>query len=149
MAERGFGELQVCQPDLSGQGKVTEQVTLTAIMWPMQDNQGIRPSQLGFMRGRCCLTNLTSSRDRVTHWEEEGKAVGMFSWAFLLSPVSSDRLRGNGLELHQGRFRLHVRKTCFTERVTKHWNRLLVEVVELPSLEMFKVLVNVAPGDTV
>ncbi|GAB0180898.1 mitochondrial enolase superfamily member 1 [Grus japonensis] len=56
-------------------GKVMEQIILSAIMTHIQDNQTIRPSQHGFMKGKSCLTNLISFYDKMTHLVDEGKAV--------------------------------------------------------------------------
>ena len=56
-------------------GKVMEQVISGAIKSHIMDNQGIRPRQHRFMKGRSCLTNLISFYDKMTRLLDEGKAV--------------------------------------------------------------------------
>jgi len=67
----------------------------------------------------------------------------------LFTRVDSDRTRGNGLKLKQGRFRMDIRRKFFTQRVVTHWNRVPKEVVDAPSLEAFKARLDVVLGSLV
>lgn len=56
----------------------------------------------------------------------------------LFSLVSSNRRRGRGHKLKHRKFYLNIRKIFFTVRMTKHWNQLPRQFMELPSLKMSK-----------
>ena len=67
----------------------------------------------------------------------------------LFTRVDSDRTRGNGFKLGQGRFRLDIRRKFITQRVVTHWNRLPKEVMDASSLEACKARLDVALGSLV
>lgn len=59
----------------------------------------------------------------------------------------SDKKRGNGFKLKQGRFRAENRKKFFTTEVVRRWNRLPREAVDAQFLEVFKSSVDRALGN--
>jgi len=61
----------------------------------------------------------------------------------------SDRTRGNGSKLKEGRFRSDIRQKFFPMRVVKHWPRLPREAVAVPSLAVSKARLDGALSNLV
>jgi len=57
--------------------------------------------------------------------------------ARLFSELCSDRTRSTGLKLEHSMLHTNM-QNLFRVRVTEHWNRLPREVMESPSMEVFK-----------
>jgi len=74
-------------------------------------------------------------------YKEAGEGLFTRAW--------SDGTRGNGFKLRNGRFRLDERKKFFTVTVVRHWHRLTREVVEAPSLAVFKTRLDGALSNLV
>ena len=67
----------------------------------------------------------------------------------LFRRAGSNRTRGNGFKLEEGKFRLDIRKKFFTVRVVRHWNRFPREAVDAPSLKAFKARLDWALSNLV
>ena len=67
----------------------------------------------------------------------------------LFMRACSNRTKGNGFKLEDGRFRLDVRKKFFTVSVVRQRSRLSSAVVNAPSLEAFKARLDGALSNLV
>jgi len=61
----------------------------------------------------------------------------------------SDRTRGNGFKLKEGRFRLDIKEKLFTMRVVRPWPRLPREAVAAHSLAVSKARLDGALSNLV
>ena len=62
--------------------------------------------------------------------------------ARLFSVVYSNRIRSDGPKHVNRKVHTDTWKNTFMIRVMEHWNRLLREVVESPSMEIFKTCLD-------
>lgn len=63
----------------------------------------------------------------------------MVRWGVgLFHLTETDKTRGHSLKLRQEKYSLDIRKKFLMERVIKYWDGQSREVVESPSLDVFK-----------
>ena len=75
-------------------------------------------------------TKWDSTRPSARAYEQEGEQ--------LLILANSDKTRGKGFKLKEGRFRVEITRKFFTPRLVRHWHKLPKEAVDAPALKVFK-----------
>jgi len=98
--------------------------------FPMQKSWG-RRAWLAWRNWRLWGDLIAAFQHLKGAYLQEGSQLSI--WA------DSDRTKGNGFKSKEGKFRLGVRKTFFTRRVVRQWNRLPRKTVDVPSLGALKV----------
>jgi len=97
------------------------------------------PVRTGWNNWGCSAGRREGCKETVEQYCQYLKGAYKKDVDRLFSRACCDRTRGNGFKLKEGRFRLNRRKNFFTVRPVKHWHWLPREVVDVPSLETFKV----------
>jgi len=88
-----------------------------------------RLRELGFLSLETEGSKDTSVQPSNASGEVINRRKRLFTWS------DTDRTKGNGFKLEEGRFRLDVLHKCFTQRTVRH--RLPREVMDVPFLVMF------------
>ena len=73
----------------------------------------------------------------------QGNIIAAFQYLNGASKNGGDKVQsvaiGQEVTVKSKGFRQYIRNKFFTVRVVKHWNRLPREIIDAPSLEVFKV----------
>lgn len=84
------------------------------------------------------VTQTWQIHPAILYWERDRRQRNKKARERLFTRAYSDRTRGNGFKLKEGRFRVDIWKKLLTVRVVRYWNRLSREVVDASSLEVFQ-----------
>ncbi|KAK4819139.1 hypothetical protein QYF61_025606 [Mycteria americana] len=138
VGEDGFSPYRIFDLEVPGYTQLYDLNQLSFQFWAPHYKRDIEVME----RVQRRATKLVKGLEQKSY-EERLRDLGLFS-------LEKRRLRGDLIALYNclrggGREvgsvsspRLDIRKFFFTERLIKHWTRLPREVVESPSLEVFK-----------
>ena len=88
----------------------------------------------------CSPTEFTASASFTS--TAHAQSIWRIHATICFTGACSNRTRGNGFKLEEGRFRWDIRKKLFTVRVVRHWNTLPSKAGDDPTLKSFKARVD-------
>ncbi|KAF4800472.1 hypothetical protein TURU_044488 [Turdus rufiventris] len=95
--------------------------------------------------GVFCLEKRRIKGDLITLYNSLKDGLSQVGIS-LFFQATSDGMRGHSLKLHQESLRLNIMRNSFIGKMTRHWNGLPREVVESPSLEVFRKTLDMTLG---
>jgi len=118
---------------------------LVSTLYGLQTDALTKDPFISFMLKFSSIRKSFQAAIQQTWRRLRGDLIKAYECVNVFLSVPSKRTKGNRDNLEHRNFHLNIRKNLFTMRATEHWNMLPKEVMEPPSLQIFKTWPDAYP----